>query len=159
MNIKRSNLDLSRLDSAKKLKIDADFIPCPTEKGDELYPNGIFVFNITKMIKYIQASSNNIDLVDIAVSDFPHRSPYINESYLDSVSLSQPAIIAEISPGHYNLIDGHHRMEKARRLGMKKISAYKLNVDHHIAFLIDKNAYLCYIEYWNGKLKYRDKKK
>ena len=36
------------------LKVDNDFIPCPVATGDELFPNGIFVFTITKNIAYIQ---------------------------------------------------------------------------------------------------------
>jgi len=152
-NLKRSNFDISRLNSAKKLKVNDDFIPCPTKEGDELYPNGIFVFNITKMIEYIKENSIEIDLVDVDVSDFPKCFSSINESHVDSVDVSQPVIIAEMSPGHYNLIDGNHRMEKARRLGINMISAYKLNVNQHMAFLTEKNAYLSYIDYWNGKLK------
>ena len=45
----------------------------------------------------------------------------INESHMDSVVISQPVILAEISPGRFNLIDGNHRMEKARRLGVMSI--------------------------------------
>ncbi|MFK7848490.1 MAG: ParB/Srx family N-terminal domain-containing protein [Rhodothermales bacterium] len=77
----------------------------------------------------------------------------INESHVDSVDISQPVILAEISPGHYNLIDGNHRMEKARRLKMKRISAYRLKAEQHVGFLTSKKAYLVYIDYWNGKLK------
>ena len=36
------------------IKRDNDFTPCPVAIGDELFPNGIFEFNITKMIEYIQ---------------------------------------------------------------------------------------------------------
>jgi hypothetical protein len=64
-----------------------------------------------------------------------------------------PVILAEISPGHYNLIDGNHRMEKARRIGVGSILAYKLDVNQHLKFLTEKKAYLSYIEYWNGKCK------
>ncbi|MEI8013086.1 MAG: hypothetical protein WCI27_11535 [Candidatus Omnitrophota bacterium] len=38
----------------KKLKIDRKFTPCPVDDEDELFHNGIFVFNITKMIAYIE---------------------------------------------------------------------------------------------------------
>jgi hypothetical protein len=62
-------------------------------------------------------------------------------------------VLAEISPGVYNLIDGHHRMEKARRLGIAKLRAYKLQARQHLAFLISKRAYFSYVEYWNNKLK------
>ena len=70
-----------------------------------------------------------------------------------SVDISRPVLLAEISPGHYNLIDGNHRMEKARKMGINHILAYKLNVKQHIEFLTERKAYLSYVEYWNGKLK------
>jgi hypothetical protein len=151
--VKRSNFDLTRLSSAEKLKANEKFTPCPINKGDELFPNGIFVFNITKMLEYIEKNSNEVELVDVDVADFPKCFSSIDESHVDSVDVSQPVILAEISPGHYNLVDGNHRMEKARRMGKSSISAYKLNVNQHITFLTEKKAYLSYIDYWNGKLK------
>jgi hypothetical protein len=136
----------------KILKVDKDFTPCPADVGDELYPNGIFEFNITKILEYIHKDPACIALEEVAVSDFFSFSS-INESHMDSVELSMPVILAEISPEQYNLIDGHHRMEKARRTGVKSILAYKLNVEQHMNFLTSKKAYLIYIEYWNSKLK------
>lgn len=39
---------------AKMLRVENDFTPCPVATGDELFPNGIFVFNITQILEYIQ---------------------------------------------------------------------------------------------------------
>ena len=135
------------------LKADTSFVPCPIQDGDELYPNGIFVFNITKMIEYLQNNPDNVDLVEVAVDDFFAEHSCIDESHVESVDTSRPVILAEISPGHYNLIDGNHRTEKARRIGSNNIWAYKLEMHQHIAFLTSMKAYLSYIEYWNGKIK------
>ncbi len=138
---------------AKKLKADSKFIPCPIADGDELFPNGIFVFNITKILEYIQKNPDGITLEEVAVSNFYKGFSSINESHMDSVEISRPVILAEISPGHYNLIDGNHRMEKARRTGITSIQAYKLNVKQHMRFLTTQKGYAAYIEYWNSKLK------
>ena len=152
--MKRSNLDLERLKSAKKLKTNKNFIPCPTDECNELYPNGIFVFNITKMLEHIKNNPDEIELLEVAVADFSKSFSCIDESHVDSVDVSRPVIIAEISPGQHNLIDGNHRMDKARKMGISHILAYKLNVHQHIGFLTKRKAYLTYVEYWNGKLKY-----
>jgi len=151
--VKRSNFDLERLQSAEKLEVNENFIPCPVNKGDELFPNGIFVFNITKMLEHIKKNSDEIDLVEVTVADFPKSFSSTDESHVDSVDVNRPVLLAEISPGHYNLIDGNHRMEKARRRGISRIFAYRLNVKQHIEFLTERTAYLSYVEYWNGKLK------
>ncbi len=151
--MKKSSFDLERLQSAEKLEANENFTPFPVNKGDELFPNGIFVFNITKMLEHIKNNSDEIDLVEVAVADFPKSFSSVDESHVDSVDVSRPVLLAEISPGHYNLIDGNHRMEKARKKGINRILAYKLNVKQHIEFLTERKAYLSYVEYWNGKLK------
>jgi len=151
--VKKSNFDLERVQSAEKLIADDSFTPCPINDDDELYPNGIFVFNITKLIEYIEKNPNEIDLVKVEVADFSRSFSSIDESHVDSVEVSRPVILAEITPGHYNLIDGNHRMEKARKMRTKSIFAYKLNVKQHLKFLTEKKAYLAYIEYWNRKVK------
>ena len=151
--VKRSDFDMDRYNSAQELKANDNFTPCPVNEGDELYPNGIFVFNLTKMLEHIKKNPNEFDLIEITVADFPRSFSSINESHVDTVDVEQPVIIAEISPGHYNLIDGNHRMEKARRLGKSSVFAYKLNVEQHIEFLTERKAYLSYIDYWNGKIR------
>lgn len=70
-----------------------------------------------------------------------------------SVDVSKPIIVAEITPGRFNVIDGNHRMEKARRLRMERILAHRLCPEQHMQFLTTEKGYRAYIEYCNGKLK------
>jgi len=135
----------------RKLKINKNFQPCPVDDGDEMYPNGIFVFNITKMAEYILIQ--NITCEEVLVRDFSAGSSKWKEDHLATVDVAKPVIVAEISPGRYNVIDGNHRMEKARRLGLEKIMAYKLCPEQHLQFLTTEKGYQAYIEYWNSKLK------
>ena len=138
---------------AKKLKTCAHFTPCPVETGDELYANGIFEFNITKMIEYIEKNLDRVALDEIAVSDFFEVSSSIDKRHMATVDISQPIIVAEISPSRYNVIDGNHRMEKARGMGIENMPAHKLGPEQHTKFLTSERAYVAYIEYWNSKLK------
>ncbi len=135
----------------RKLIIENDFTPCEVDTGDELFPNGIFEFNITKLLEYIKENRNDLTIVQFETNDFIEEYSSINEAHLEYVDISRPIILAEISPGKYNVIDGNHRVEKARRMGVKSVNAYKLNVDDHIKFLTTKKAYISYIEYWNSK--------
>ena len=134
-----------------KLTIDNSFIPCPESNGDEFYQNGMFVFNISKMIGYIQKNPEAFVPVEVAVKDL-HKFLSLNESHVDSVDISKPVILAEITPSQFNLIDGQHRVEKAHRLGIETIQAYKLSVHQHIKFLTSRKAYEIYVEYWNSKI-------
>ena len=45
---------------------------------------------------------------------------------MDTVEITKPVVLAEISPTHYSLIDGNHRLVKAQRMGVQNIKAYKL---------------------------------
>lgn len=136
---------------SRKLKIDSQFTPCPVEDGDELFPNGIFVFNITKMTEYI--IHNRIPCEEVQVREYSWGASKFKEEHLPAVDVIRPIIVAEISPGRYNVIDGNHRIEKARRLGMEMIRAYKLGPEQHLQFLTTSQGYIAYVEYWNGKLK------
>ncbi len=133
-----------------KLTVDKNFTPCPESDGDEFYPNGIFVFNITKMTEYIIDNPEVFVPEEVAVKGL-HKFLSLNESHVDSVDISKPVILAEIAPSRFNLIDGQHRVEKAHGLGIETIQAYKLNVNQHIRFLTSIKAYEIYIEYWNSK--------
>lgn len=137
----------------RKLALDNDFKPTVVSDGDEIFPNGIFEFNITKMIDFIN-SDIDTSIIKESVDVKTTRSGFsrINEEHLSSVDISIPIILAEISPGRYNVIDGNHRLEKAFRMGKAKIWAYKLGPSQHIKFLITKKGYEAYIEYWNNKL-------
>ena len=135
----------------RKLKISKTFEPCQIDDGDEMYPNGIFVFNITKMAEFIQ--NQKITCEEVLVRDYSRGSSKFKEEHLGAADVAKPVIVAEISPGRYNVIDGNHRMEKARRMGIEKILAYKLSPDQHLQFLTTEKGYLAYIDYWNDKLK------
>ncbi len=140
----------SRHDRA--LKLDKDFVPVSVDEGDEFYPNGIFVFNITKMLQFIHSHPDEFIPVPVSVKDHPRGF----SSSIDDVGwadVSKPVILAEIAPGRYNLIDGNHRMEKARRAGLEHIFGYRVNMEQHLRFLTTRKAYSAYVEYWNGKLK------
>ncbi len=134
-----------------KIKIDKNFTPCNIDYNDEIFPNGIFEFNITKMLDFIDTHPDEFIPEKVIVEDFPREYSSINKNHMSLVKILKPVILAEISPGNYNLIDGNHRMEKARNEGLEHIMAYRLNVKQHIQFLISKRAYSAFVEYWNSK--------
>ena len=134
-----------------KLKVEKEYIPCPESDGDELFANGIFVFNITRMVEHILKNPDVFLPEDVSVKDL-HRYQSLNESYVSAADICRPVILAEIAPSRYNLIDGCHRVEKAHRMGIQTLKAYRLNVHQHISFLTSRKAYESYVEYWNSKL-------
>lgn len=137
---------------AKKLKFVKNFMPCEVDDEDEIFINGIFQFNISKMLSKLNSKTLDIALSEMNVSDFYSSFSRINEEHIDSVDIRKPVILAEIAPSRYNLIDGNHRVEKARRTGIETLPCYKLTVDQHLPFLIEKKSYESYVECWNSKI-------
>lgn len=147
-------MSLPCLDSMPmRLALDPRFRPCEAQGGEELYPNGIFEFNITRLLSYI-ATSGKFRPESVSLSEIVYggTSPELNELTIASAALSRPVILAEISPGRYNLIDGNHRLAKARRQGVPSIAAYRIRCPENVAFLTSTRAYEAYIEYWNSKV-------
>ncbi len=136
------------------LQIDQSFKPCSADVGDELFPNGIFEFNITKIQEYIRDNAEIFTITEAAIKDFSWELSSLDEAYVDSADITKPVILPEITPDRCNLIDGHHRMEKARRLGVQILPAYKLAMPQHIKFLTSKSAYEAYVGYWNDKIQF-----
>ena len=80
-------------------------------------------------------------------------SSNLTESHIDNNDISIPVILAEVSPGRYNVIDGNHRIEKAHRAGVNQLPAYMIKPEVHTRFLTSMKAYNAYIDYWNSKIK------
>ena len=131
----------------RMLSLDKNFIPAEIREGDEYFVNGIFEFNITRMIEHIKSNPKIFIPEKVSISEFYNDFSDIDEEHIDSVILDEPVIFAEIAPGRYNLIDGNHRMEKAKRLGYKDIMAYKLSPEQHVMFLTSCHSYDKYIVY------------
>jgi len=136
----------------KKIKWNPKFKPLPTDDNDEIFANGIFEFNITRLIAFIGSNPSKFLLEKIDAQSLRNvTSSNLNESTIQSASLSVPLIFAEISPGMFNIIDGHHRLEKAHRDSVDTILVYRVYAEQHLAFLTSTRAYNAYIEYWNEK--------
>lgn len=138
---------------ASRLTLDQSFQPCRTEPDDELYPNGIFEFNITQLHTFVAAHPEHFAVERVAVEDIPdYGGADLDEETIRTADLSRPILLAEISPARFNVIDGHHRVAKARREGVMNLPAHRIACPHHLRFLTSTRAYGAYVEYWNEKL-------
>src|SRR5262249_38098473 len=137
----------------KKLSVQSDFKPLPVSEGDEMYPNGIFEFNVTKLLAFIRDHPAGFPVEEVEIASLGARFGMpLDEETISTANLKKPIVLAEISPGRFNVIDGNHRVEKARREGMRYIPAYRVHAPRHVAFLTSVRAYQKYVEYWNSKI-------
>ena len=155
---------------ARRLNLSKKRRPLNLQVGTEYeyYPNGLFKFNISKLIEHIEANKADyaLDQVDVSsyCQQFCHKE--MTSAYVDAADLTRPIILAEIAPDRlhhgypnisqdyysrgYNLIDGHHRLAKAKQRGFEKLFAYILPMEQHIDFM--ESGFETYVAYWNGKI-------
>jgi len=138
----------------RHLRRDSQFQACATEPGDELYPSGIFQFNISRLIAFISAHSERFPTEIVELSEIPDygSSKRLDDAAIQAANLSRPVLLAEIAPERFSLIDGHHRVAKARRMLTSTITAHRVRCPDHVSFLTSVHDYEQYVEHWNSKL-------
>lgn len=139
---------------SRKLKLDQNYIPLPVYEGDEIYPNAIFNFNISRILEQIHSGMLDVEQERINVHEWfkTHFRGSVNEEHLPNVDITKPIIQAEIRPGMFEVIDGNHRMEKAYWDGIPFIHSYKLRGEQLVPFFMKVEGYRAFVEYWNSKL-------
>jgi hypothetical protein len=119
-----------------------------------LFANGIFVFNITRLLAFIHADPERFSIEAAELADIPNYRgvSHLDQATVDAADVLRPVLLAEISPRRYNLIDGQHRVARARRENLAQIAAYRVSCPDHVAFLTSAQSYESYVRYWNSKL-------
>jgi hypothetical protein len=136
-----------------KLKRDKNLQPCPAESGDEHYQNGIFEFNITRLLAFIDTCADRFPIELVSVAEFPnYGGSHLDEETVRTADLSRPILLAEIAPGLFNVIDGNHRLARARCEGVQAVPSRRVRCPDHVPFLTSAWAYEKYVEYRNSKL-------
>jgi hypothetical protein len=136
-----------------RLRLDDGFHPCFAEPGDEIYANGIFEFNITRLQAFVRERADRFPVEWVAVSKIAdYANSQLDEEAARVADLRCPILLAEIAPGQHCVIDGHHRLARARRKGISTLQVYRLRCPLHVPFLTSFFAYERYVEYWNDNV-------
>lgn len=141
--------------NSRKLKYNQSYTPLPTFEGDEIFPNGIFHFNISRITEHISEGKLKVQRERILVQEWfkTHYHPSVNEHHLPNVNINKAIIQAEICPNMFSIIDGNHRMEKAFREGIEFIDSYKIYGEQLVPYFKKVQGYKAFVDYWNSKLK------
>ena len=111
-----------------------------------------FRVHITRLLAFIDTCPERFPVESVLVKDFPDfGSSHLNEETVRNADLSRSILLAEIAPGRFNVIDGNHRLARARRESVQMIPARRVLCPDHVPFLISDWAYEKYVEYWNSK--------
>lgn len=94
---------------SRKCRLNRNFRLLPLDEGEECFANGIFVFNITKLLAHIEANLGDSPVEEVEVLPLTNYNPiHFNAETVKNVDCSRPVILAEIVPNSFNVIDGHH---------------------------------------------------
>jgi hypothetical protein len=141
-----------------RLKISKVFRPCAVEKEDELFPNGLFVFNVTKLALHLTSNQDDFPVEQVAVSSLGLTSSNLDENTVRNADLSRPLLLAEIAPSGFNVIDGNHRVARARLDGIAMLPAQRVGPKVHQRFLTSVESYQEYVRYWNAKVRDQERR-
>lgn len=82
-----------------RLRRDKRFAPCAIENDHEFFANGIFEFNITRILEFLDADSAGYPVESITVSSISDLGgERLDEATVRSADLNRPVLLAEISP-------------------------------------------------------------
>jgi hypothetical protein len=136
------------------LKLDEKFQPCPVDEDEEVYPNGIFHFNISRLLAFLDDHPARFPIELIALTEIANYDDrHMDVEAVRAADPSRPILLAEISPGLFNVIDGNHRVAKARRDSVPTLPARRIHCPDHVQFLTSVISYQKYVEYWNSKIR------
>lgn len=73
-----------------------------------------------------------------SVCDLVQENPFHGDpEYAMSTDLSKPLILIQLCDGKERLIDGNHRLYKAKKEGIKYITCYYLTVSQQQKYIVD----------------------
>ena len=150
----------------RRLPTERNATPTLPKEGDEIYGGGVWRFNVTALLEWLRENPQPVVEVPATIWGF---YPGKEDCHVAAADITRPIVIAEIAPDPrdfdpdipesswgvrgYVCIDGQHRLEKAKRLGIKTLPAVVLRMEQHSPFIFE--GYDRYVEFWNEKLKDR----
>lgn len=74
----------------------------------------------------------------------------MEQKYQIGTDITQPLIVINLTENVEKLIDGNHRLQKALKLGVKKITAYILSFEEHRNYIVDydEHIYFKVVSHW-----------
>lgn len=141
-----------------------EFYDFHNDDREEWFPNGIFNYNVSRLIKDLsvcETDRSNVPwLHEATKASIPVKEilkyysgwERLEEEHIAAAVLKRPLIFVELAPDSFNLIDGHHRIAKAIREGVDNLPAWMVGAHSAIRYLGREFEYCRYTEYWNSKI-------
>ena len=109
---------------------------------------GSIMWDINKIIN----DKDQFNIKEYDVEELIHNNPFNgNHDHVMNTDISEPLIVVNLIENIDKLIDGNHRLQKAFKLGYKKIKAYYLTIEEHNKYIVDydEKVYQKVVQNWN----------
>lgn len=94
--------------------------------------SGSLLWNIGRMLE----DSASFRVVSRSITELAEGNPFHGDpEYAMETDLTRPLILAELQEGKYKLLDGNHRLYKARALHVDRLPVYFLTREEHIRYI------------------------
>ncbi|MBU9673917.1 ParB N-terminal domain-containing protein [Planococcus sp. CP5-4] len=137
-----------------KIKANRNFTPCVPVVDDETFGGFPFTWNITSAQSWIEQNFDQVEqsVVQVAPLSTGLDSDSLDEAWIPQADLTKPLLVVRMRPEVFKLIDGNHRVAKARRLGITELPSYYLTEQQHRQFFTRQQSDTMYVDYWNEKV-------
>ena len=137
-----------------KLKENLSFTPCVPVVDDETFGGFPFTWNITRVQCWVEENLDQVErsVVQVAPPSSGADSDSLDEAWIPEADLTKPVLVIRMRLEFFKLIDGNHRVAKARCMGVAELPAYYLTEHQHRQFFAREKADELYVKYWNEKL-------
>lgn len=131
----------------------------PMEPGDGYVTVGVVRFHLPAILIDIEEKPEEFTVSEATVADYAEelREGEINDPE-DDDDLEEPLVLAEYGPDHWCLLDGWGRVARALEEGVTVLPAIRLPSDQAMHYLVDEDDVRRYIEYWNFKTAYWERR-
>ena len=87
--------------------------------------NGILIWDVTSILEDIEQHPDSYTIQTLSTALLAdHNDARVSHTRAAASDLTKPLVVAELSKDHLLLIDGNHRLHKARALGLENIPCY-----------------------------------
>ena len=87
--------------------------------------NGILIWDVTSILEDIEQHPDSYTIQTLSTALLAdHNDARVSHTRAMASDLTKPLVVAELSNDHLLLIDGNHRLHKARALGLENIPCY-----------------------------------
>lgn len=99
--------------------------------------NGILIWDVTSILEDIEQHPDSYTIQTLSTALLAdHNDARVSHTRAMASDLTKPLVVAELSKDHLLLIDGNHRLYKARTLGLENIPCYYLSQRQQQHFIV-----------------------